>query len=223
MVSQLLVDQNMSLRKMMEGMKAISAQTSCKKDSIPKGEQRGYQSLHARLLHKHAMPSTLQHPRPVGNVPVRLSQTNKPCQGKLAVSLAINYSDDSTNSDRTLKKQYLDGTKCSTQPAVNHTTSGLRTDFRSSNVQAKVTPQIPNPLSASSGLTYRGSPITPTPYTFRGFPSDKGNSFESSSDIFSAPTKSASQTVSKAVNPKVVCITFMPSTLVTDRLVLLLT
>jgi len=148
---------------------------------------------------------------------------NKPCQGKLAVFLAINYSDDSTNSDRTLKKQYLDGTKCSTQPAVNHTTSGLRMDFRSSNVQVKVTPsQIPDPLSASSGLTYRGSPITPTPYTFGGFPSNEGNSFESSSDIFSTPMKSASQMVSKAVNPKVVCITFMPSTLVTDRLVLLL-
>jgi len=45
MVSQLLVDQNTSLRKMTERMKAISAQTSCKKDSIPKGEQRVYQSL----------------------------------------------------------------------------------------------------------------------------------------------------------------------------------
>ena len=96
-------------------------------------------------------------------------------------------------------------------------TSGLRTGFRPSNVQAKVTQgptpsQTPNPLSASSGLTYRGSPITPTPHTFGGFPtSDKGNDFESSSDTFSGPTKSASQTVLKAVNPRVVCVTLMPS------------
>jgi len=60
-----------------------------------------------------------------------------------------------------LKKQYLEGTgtKRNTQPAVNRTTSGLRTGFHPSNAQAKVTQgptpsQTPNPLSASSGLTY---------------------------------------------------------------------
>jgi len=159
-------------------------------------------------------------------VPVRLSQMNNQCKGKLEVFLAINYPDDSTSSDRTLKKQYLEGTKRSTQPAANCTTSGLRTGFQpSNNGQAKVTQglapsQTPDPLSASSGLTYQGSPITPTPYTFRGFPSDEGNGFKSSSDTLTAPTKSASQMVSKAVNPKAVRVTFMPSTLVTDSLAL---
>jgi len=219
MVSQLLVDQNMSLRLMMERMKVISAQMLCKKDSIPKGEQRVYQSLHARRLHKHTVTSTLQCLLLEENVPMRLSQTNNQCKGKSAVFLAINYSDDNTGSDRTLKKQY-------TQPAANRMTSGLRTGFRpSNNGQAKVTQglalsQTPDHLSASSGLTYRGSPITPTPYTFGGFPSDKGNGFESSSDTLTTPTKSASQMVSKAVNPKAVRVTFMPSTLVTDSLTL---
>ena len=101
--------------EMMERMKVISTQMSRKKESMPKGEQSlGDQSLHARLLHKHAATSTLLLER---NVLTRLSQTNNQCQGKLEVLLAINYSDDSTSSDRTLKKQYLEGTKCGTQPA----------------------------------------------------------------------------------------------------------
>jgi len=95
MVSRLLVDQSSSLGEMMERMKTIGAQTSCKKYSIPKGEQGDYQRLHEEILHKHAMTSTtLQHwPPPEGNVPVRLSQTvNSLCQGKLEhVGISLSY------------------------------------------------------------------------------------------------------------------------------------
>ena len=53
MVSRHLVDQNLSRRKMVEGTIAISTLISCQKSLVPKGEQRGYQSLHERRLHKH--------------------------------------------------------------------------------------------------------------------------------------------------------------------------
>ena len=88
MVSQLPVDQNSSLRKMMEEKRAIDAQTSCKKDSIPKGERRGYQSLHMKLLHKHAMT---QRPLLEENGPVKFSQMNNQGKSKLAVLSAIKY------------------------------------------------------------------------------------------------------------------------------------
>jgi len=94
MVSRLLVDQNLSPRKMVEGMRATSALTSCQKSPVPKGEQRGYQSPHARRLHKHAAISTLQHRPLEGNVPVRLSQMlNNCCQGKLkyVASISLSY------------------------------------------------------------------------------------------------------------------------------------
>ena len=76
--------------------------------------------------------------------------------------------------------------------------------------------QAPDPLTASSGLTYRGSPITPVPYTFGGFPSDKDKGLEPSLDTFTAPTKSTGQTTSKVVNPRAVRVTVIFSTLVTD-------
>jgi len=137
--------------------------------------------------------------------------------------LAIDYAYDSTSGDRTLKKPYLEGTKHGTQPAVNRTTSGLRTGFRPNHGQAKVTqglppsqtPSTPDPLTASSGLTYRGSPITPMPYTSSGFPtSDENGSFESSADTLTAPTTKSTggQTVLKTVNPRaMVRVTLMSS------------
>jgi len=129
----------------------------------------------------------------------------------LVFLLVINYSYDSTGGDRTLKKQYSEGTKhAGTQPAVNRTTSGLRTGFHPNNGQAKVTQhltpsQTPDPLTASSGLTYRGSPITPVPYTFGGSPGDEDNGLGLSLDTFTAPMKNTGQTVSKAVKPRAVC------------------
>jgi len=73
----------------------------------------------------------------------------------------------------------------------------------------------PDPLTASSGLTYRGSPITPTPYT-GGFPSDEDDGLEPSSDTFTAPSKSTGQIALKGVKPRVVRVIFVPPTLVTD-------
>ena len=136
--------------------------------------------------------------------------------------LATNYSDDSTGSDRTIKKQHLEGTRHGTQSAVNRTTSGLRSGFHPNNGQAKVTqglaPSQPlDPLTASSGLTYRGLPITPTPYTRRGLRSDEDDGFGPSSDSFMAPMKSTGQTVSKAVNLRTtVSVALVYSYLVTD-------
>ena len=226
MVSPLLVNQNLSQRKMVEGMIAIGALTSCQKSPVPKGEQRGYQSLHERQLHKHAVTSTTQQHLPLqGNVPMRLLQMNIQCQGKFKLvcsSLGTNYWDGSTGgSDRTFKKLHLDGSRHGTQPAVNRTTSGLRTSFQPNNGQAKVTQgtltQTPDPLSAPSGLTYQGSPITPLPYLL-GFPGDEEDGFgPPSSDSFMAPTQSTSQTLLKGVNPRsTVCVVLMPSSLVTD-------
>ena len=72
----------------------VGAQTSCQKLSVPKGEQRVYQSLHERLLRKHAATSiTLQHLLPAeANEPTRLSQTNDLCQGKFELGgISIGY------------------------------------------------------------------------------------------------------------------------------------
>jgi len=90
MVSQLQVDQNSSWRKKTEKMRTISTQMLCK-ESILKGEQRSYGSQHEMLLHKHAVPSTLQHLLLEENVLMRPSQTNHQSKGKLAVLLAIKY------------------------------------------------------------------------------------------------------------------------------------
>ena len=76
--------------------------------------------------------------------------------------------------------------------------------------------QAPDPLTTSSGLTYRGLPIIPVLYTFGGFPSDKDNGLEPSLDTFTVPMKSTGQTTSKVVNPRAVCVTAIFSTLVTD-------
>lgn len=107
MVSCLLVVQNLSL-KMMERMRVISAQTLCQKPSVPKGEQM--ESLHERLLCKHATTSSIPPHLLLGeNMAIRL-QTNNQCQGTfelVGILLAINYWYGSTGGDGNSTQQQL--------------------------------------------------------------------------------------------------------------------
>ena len=70
--------------------------------------------------------------------------------------------------------------------------------------------QMPDPLSAPSGLHYRGSPLTPSLYTL-GFPGDEEDSF----GPFMVPTQTTGRT---GVHPRstVHVAILMPSFLVTD-------